>query len=133
MAATQNTMETTYAAGESMEDWQYQAVIVDETPSATLGKGEKQVIKVDIAGDAGKFAYILQNKPRQGEGAIVVFGGRTLAVAGAAFAVEAELSVNAAGKLITRAGAGFVIARALEAAAAADEVVEVIVVQYYRA
>ena len=125
MAATQNTESTQYLAGEDMTDWQYKQVRIS-------GAADKTVLKADAAGDAKQLTFTLLNKPRQGEGAVVAFGGRTLAEAGAAFARELQLETDATGRLIQRSGNGFVNAVAIEAAAAAGEVVEVYVLQYYR-
>ena len=128
MAATQNTNDTQLLAGLDMTDWQYRPVKLSIT-------ADKTVIKADAASsaDADKYGFILQNAPKKGEAALIAYSGRSLAVAGAAIVAGAELSIDAAGKLSTSPSTdAYVVARALEAAAAANEVVEVFVDRYWK-
>ena len=128
MAATQNTNDTQLLAGEDMTDWQYRPVLISITADKTLRKadGASNV-------DADKLGFILQNAPKQGEAALIAYSGRSLAVAGAVIVAGAELSINGAGKLVTTPSTdAYVVAHALEAAAAANEVVEVFVDRYQK-
>ena len=129
MAATQNTEGTQFLAGEDMSDWQYKQVLISITEDKTL-------IKADGAANADRYkmAFTLLNKPRKGEGALAAFSGRTLASAGAAFARDAELVIDGTGRLITIPDAtnANVVARALEAATAAGQDVDILVERYYK-
>jgi len=70
---------------------------------------------------------VLQGKPNTNEPAQVrtVQGLVTKAVAGAAIAAGALVMSNAAGRVITRTATNHVVGRALQAAAADGEVIEV--------
>ena len=116
MAATQNTMLTNLMAGEDMSDWQYKGVALSSV-------ADKTVVKVAAAGD---FGFILQNKPKAGEGAAVCFAGRTLAVANAAYARKDALAFSIDGELeVAEDADDWIIGYALEAAVGAGEVREI--------
>jgi len=70
---------------------------------------------------------ILQNKPTSGEAARVRTAGKSKAVAGAAITVGDRLEVNASSRVITWATSGFVVGKALQAAAANGETIEIVV------
>jgi len=80
---------------------------------------------VDVAGAGARSMGVLQNKPKLGQGASVVDRGITKVVAGAVIAIDARVSSDAAGKAVTSASGNSVEGRALEAAAAADEIISV--------
>lgn len=64
---------------------------------------------------------ILQNDPALNQGATVMTDDTSKAIAGAAVAVNAKLTSDAAGRLVTATTGQFVIATALEAAAASGD------------
>lgn len=78
-----------------------------------------------VAGAGARTMGVLQNKPTLGQGASIVDRGITKVVAGAAVAIDARVSSDAAGKAITSATTNSVEGRALTAAAAADEIISV--------
>lgn len=69
----------------------------------------------------------LQNKPVLGETCNVMVFGKTKAVAGAALAKGALVSITAAGKLKAAASGEYVVGKLLEAAAADGDIVGLLV------
>lgn len=80
----------------------------------------------DLAGAGEQAVGFLQNKPASGAVAEVMEDGVSKAVAGASFAKGAKLMVNASAKLVTATSTNHIVAQALAAAGAADEIVPVI-------
>lgn len=114
MASENNLLNLPKIAGVDLSAHQYRAV----RPSTTTV----------IAGTAGaRCMGILQNEPTLGQAADVCVVGSSRAISGAAYLVGALLASNAVGKLVTAVAGDAVIAYALEAATAADETHEVIV------
>lgn len=74
---------------------------------------------------------VLQNKPKQGEGALVRFGGTSKVVASAAISVGARVTSTAAGKAVaTTTTNDTVIGIALEAAGADGDIIEIQLVNF---
>jgi hypothetical protein len=71
---------------------------------------------------------VLQNKPTQGQVADVGIVGVSKAVAGAAFSAGALLMTDSSSRLITRTSTNPVVAVAIEAATAANQIVTVALV-----
>lgn len=79
-----------------------------------------------VAGEG--VAGILQNKPALGEAAGVRISGVSKCVAGAAIAANAKVMAGADGRILTAATLGSkIIGEALEAAAAANEIITVLI------
>tara|TARA_Y100000310_G_C20333715_1_gene646465 strand:- start:207 stop:563 length:357 start_codon:yes stop_codon:yes gene_type:complete len=57
--------------------------------------------------------------------AVVAVNGEAWGIAGAAFALGAQLTINASGKWITATSGTLVFARSLQAASAADDLVKI--------
>ncbi|MCS4508895.1 capsid cement protein [Xylophilus ampelinus] len=81
-----------------------------------------------IATAAGRALGFAKTGASIGERAPVVTEGTAVAIAGAAIAVDAALEVGTAGAVITKAS-GTTVARAMTAATAAGQQIEVLVVQ----
>jgi hypothetical protein len=76
---------------------------------------------------AGAFALgVLQSDGAIGSVQRVDVIGTTVATAGAAFAADVALMVDATGRLIAHTGTNKAVARSMEAATAADQLVEVL-------
>ncbi len=80
----------------------------------------------DLAGAGEQAVGFVQNDPTSGRVAEVLIDGVTKAIAGAAFAKGAKLMTNATGRLITATATNHIVAQALAAAGALDEIVSVI-------
>jgi hypothetical protein len=84
---------------------------------------------VTVQTSSGGAVYgILQNTPASGQAADVGIMGVTKAVAGASFSAGANLMCDTAGRLITQTSTNIIVATAIEAATAANQVVTVAVV-----
>lgn len=68
---------------------------------------------------------VLENNPAQGKTATVAIDDRPMARAGAAYAINALLTTNAAGEFIAATTGQAVLARAMEAATGAGELRQV--------
>jgi hypothetical protein len=107
-------------------------VIGTEVTAADLSAGQFRAVKFtatgwDFAGAGEQAVGILQDKPASGKVAEVVADGISKVVAGAAFAKGAKLMTNATGKLITATATNHIVAQALAAAGAADELVSAVI------
>ncbi len=115
---------TALAAAVVAGDGQFCAVSVDTSGRAKLGSGIEAVPETLIG--------ILQNKPTAlGNASNIQMGGISKGRADAAFSIGDDLTAEADGKLSTAAATEMVIAVALEAAAAEDEIVSVLIVGPY--
>jgi len=92
-----------------------------------LGTGANQVNAASAQGAAS--IGVLQNDPQAGEAAMVRFLGTTKVVAGAAITKGARITTGATGKAEAAATGDYVIGRALEAAAADGDIIEIMLVQ----
>lgn len=83
---------------------------------------------VNLAGAAASGAYPLQNDPdAAGEDALVEMKGTSKVVAGAAFAAGARITPNGSAQAITATTGQPFCGRALEAATAANDIVEYVI------
>ncbi len=113
-------MEKTGVAGESMTASQYYIVQLSATGNIEIGEGATDLL-----------VGVLQNKPASGEAALYRFAGTSKVVASAAIAIGAFVTTTAAGKAVTTTTAGnHVIGRALEAAAADGDIIEIQLMQF---
>ena len=78
-----------------------------------------------LAGANARSVGVLQNEPNTDETAEVDEAGVTMAAAGAAFLVDALLTTDATGRLVTSVGGNHIVAQAIEAASGAGSVVSV--------
>ena len=110
----------TFAASADLSTHQYKLVKISGANAVTVSAA---------ATDAS--IGILQNKPASGQDAVVCTIGISKAVAGAAIAAGAELMADASGRVITAAaaaGANRSVGVAVEAVAAAGEIVSVLLI-----
>lgn len=115
MATDQNLVTMTFEAGADLSAKQYFFV--------TQAAGDGQI---DPTGDGLLAAGVLQNKPdAAGKAATVACGGISKVSAGAAFSRGDILSADANGEANTIASGDYPLARALEAALAAHDIVSV--------
>lgn len=101
------------------------------------GSGQFLAVKVTASrqvnlANAGGEAIdgILQNDPALGQAADVGFSGVSKAVAGAAFVAGALLMTDTNGRLITATSTNDAVAKAIEAATAANQIVTVMVMNF---
>jgi hypothetical protein len=122
MSKFQQPRTRSFVAGADLSSDKYKGV--------KHGSTEGEVV-LAVAGDA---EFVLMNSPKAGDAAeCAMIGGGAMVLSGAAFAIGAELSSNAAGKFITALSGNKVIGLALSAAAGADEYVEIERVRYVKA
>ncbi len=107
--------ERTGIAGEDMRTKQYYAVQLDAHGKIEVAEGATD----NVVG-------ILQNKPNTGEAAIYRFAGTSKFSASTSVAIGAWVTTEGAGQAVTTTTDGDItLGRALEAAAAADDLIEV--------
>jgi len=116
MSQSIKAFERTFEAETDLSTKQYLVV--------ELGAGDNQVDVCDAQGEIS--IGVLQNDPAAGEAALVQFLGTTKAVAGAAITKGARVTTGAAGKVEAAATGDYVIGRALEAAGADGDIIEVL-------
>jgi uncharacterized membrane protein YphA (DoxX/SURF4 family) len=115
MSQSIKDFERTGTAGEDMDTKQYYIVQQSATGDIEVGEGATDLL-----------VGVLQNKPKSGEAALYRFAGTSKVVASAAIAIGAYVTTTALGKAVTTTTAGdVVIGRALEAAAADGDVIEI--------
>lgn len=83
--------------------------------------------KIAVAGAGARIDGVLQNKPTANDAAVVAYNGVSKGVAGAAFAAGADLMTNASGQFVTATTGNAIVARATEAATAANNIVGILV------
>lgn len=76
---------------------------------------------------------VMQTKPNSGQFGTIAVLGRSKVRAGAAFGYGRLLTTNGSGKAIAAGSGNWIIGRALEAAAAEDDLVSAFIVPPYRA
>lgn len=107
--------ERTGTAGEDLSAKQYYIVQLDASGNIEVGEGATDLL-----------VGVLQNKPESGEAALYRFLGTSKVVASAAIAIGAWVTSTAAGKAVTTTTDGDItIGRALEAASADGDIIEV--------
>ena len=112
--------ERTGTAGENLASAQYYIVQLSATGNIEVAEGATDLI-----------VGVLQNKPASGEAALYRFAGTTKVVASAAIAIGAFVTTTATGKAVTTTTAGdHVVGRALEAAAADGDIIEIQLMQF---
>lgn len=105
----------TRVASEDLSDKQYFIMQLDSDGAIEIGESATDFL-----------IGVLQNKPESGQAATVRYVGTTKVVASAAIAIGEEVTSTSAGKAVTTTTDGdFVIGRALEAAAADGDIIEV--------
>lgn len=115
MSQSIKDFERTGTAGEDLSSARYYIVQLDAS-----GNIEKAESATDF------IVGVLQNKPESGEAAIYRFGGTTKVVASAAIAIGAWVTATSAGTAVTTTTDGnIVVGRALEAATAAGDIIEI--------
>ncbi len=120
MSQSIKDVERTWPAGADLTAKKYYLVKLNATKQAILGA---------VATDS--LIGVIQNKPKITEGALIRFGGTSKVVAGAAIAVGARVTTNAAGQAIATTTIGdTVIGQAVEAAGALGDVIEIIMLNY---
>lgn len=113
MAYEENQLKFSLEAGADLSAKQYYCAKVSSGKAALCSvEGE------DVFG-------VIQNKPVSGEAAELATYGKTKAVAGAAILIDANLMVNASGKVITATTGDTIIGKALEAAAADGNIITI--------
>jgi len=114
MSQINKDFEITKVAGELMTQ-QYYIVQLDASGNIEYGEGATD-----------KIVGVLQNKPRAGEAALYRFAGTSKVVASGAISIGDWLTSHANGRALTTTTDGnLVIGRALEAATAAGDIIEV--------
>lgn len=118
MATKESVMSISREAAGDLSAEQYTFVVVDS--NGQVGQ------QTTAGGDADG---VLMNKPNaQGVAAEVAISGVTKVVAGAVVAAGAKVQSDTTGRAITAATGDHVLGKALSAAAAANEVIEVLLV-----
>ena len=88
--------------------------------------GTCNIASNNLSSDAFELAAgVIQNNPNSGQAATIAFNGRSKAWAGAAVAARELITHNASGKVIEAVSGSTVIGRALETAAATDDLISV--------
>lgn len=118
--------------------------VLDKTFKADLDLSAKQYYAVKMSGDATPYAVmlgasnadkvigILQNEPNFEEAAVVRMLGTTKAVAGTPLAVGVDVCTHTDGRLdLADANNDFVIGITLEQAAAAGDIIEILITHNY--
>lgn len=99
--------------------YQYKAVSV-YTAISTAGTGVGGAAIVPPGSTSSPMIGILQNNPQQGEAGSVMIQGVSKAIAAAGFQIGDQLMVNAAGAFLKATSTNYIVATALETAAAND-------------
>ena len=97
------------------------------TAAATILQGQAVTAAGAVATAAGNAVGVAETDAASGDRVPVTALGTGIAIAGAAVAVGAALEVGTTGRLITRS-AGATVGRALTAAAAAGDQIEVLLI-----
>lgn len=97
----------------------------DQFCAVKIGTADLNVVLANTGGEA--ILGILQNKPTAAQAADVRFVGVSKAKAGAAYSRGAGLMTDTSGRLIAATSTNVIVAYALEAAGAANEIHAVLV------
>ena len=115
MSQSIKDFERTGVASEDLSSARYYIVQLDATGGIEKGESATDLL-----------VGVLQNKPASGEAALYRFAGTTKVVASAAIAIGALVTTTSAGTAVTTTtDKDVVIGRALEAAAAAGDIIEI--------
>jgi len=116
MSETESVTKLTIPASGDLSTKKYYAMTVNSSG------------QVATAGTAGVFCVgVLLNKPSAAnQAAEVAVGGRTPAIAGAAFNAGVFLMTNSSGQLVTATSTNVILALALETASGANSIVDVL-------
>lgn len=107
--------EKTLLAGEDLSAKQFYIVQLDSSGDVEVGEGATDLL-----------VGVLQNTPESGQAARYRFNGTSKVIASAAIAIGALVTTNNAGKAVTTTtDKDVVIGRALEAAGAAGDIIEI--------
>lgn len=96
-----------------------------------LAAADRTVNVASLDTDSGLWGVLL-NKPRAGEAASVLLLGLGKVTAGAALTANALITTNGSGRAVAATSGDYVIGRALEAAAAAGDVITAEIVRPWR-
>ncbi len=120
MSQSIKDFEKTFNAGEDLSSSKYLIVQLDASGNAEIGEGATDLL-----------IGVLQNKPASGKPALVRFLGTTKVVASAAIAIGARVTSTSAGKAVTTTtDKDVVVGRALEAASADGDIIEILLGNY---
>ena len=115
MSQSIKDFERTGVAGEDLSAARYYIVQLDASGNIEKGEGATDLL-----------VGVLQNKPESGGAALYRFMGTTKVVASAAIAIGANVTSTSAGTAVTTTtDKDIVIGRALEAAGAAGDIIEI--------
>ena len=115
MSQSLKAFERTGTAGEDLSSSQYLIVQLDSSGDIEIGEGATDLL-----------VGVLQNKPESGGSALYRFLGTTKVVASAAIAIGALVTSASDGEAVTTTtDKDVVIGRALEAAGAAGDIIEI--------
>ena len=115
MSQALKAFERTGTAGEDLSSSQYLIVQLDSSGDIEIGEGGTDLL-----------VGVLQNKPESGGAALYRFLGTTKVVASAAIAIGAFLTSASDGEAVTTTtDKDVVVGRALEAAGAAGDIIEI--------
>ena len=115
MSQALKEFERTGVAGEDLSAKRYYIVQQDASGNIEVGEGATDLL-----------VGVLQNKPESGKAALYRFLGTTKVVASAAIAIGALVTTTNAGKAVTTTtDKDVVIGRALEAAGADGDIIEI--------
>lgn len=116
MSQSIKDFEKSGVAGESLASAKYHIVQLDASGNIEIGKGATDLI-----------VGVLQNKPASGGAALYRFGGTSKVVAGGVIAIGDMVTSKSDGRgLTTTTDGDIVIGRALEAAGADGDIIEVL-------
>ena len=115
MSQSTKDFERTGVAGEDLSSSKYYIVQLDASGDVEIGESATDLL-----------VGVLQNKPASGGAALYRFAGTTKMVASAAISIGDFVTSTAAGKAVTTTtDKNVVLGRALEAAAADGDIIEV--------
>ena len=115
MSQALKDFERTGTAGEDLSSSKYLIVQLDASGNIEIGEGGTDLL-----------VGVLQNKPESGEAALYRFAGTTKVVASAAIAIGALVTSASDGEAVTTTtDKDVVVGRALEAAGAAGDIIEI--------
>lgn len=115
MSQSVNSNEKTLLAGEDLSAKQFYIVQLDSSGNIEVGEGATDLL-----------VGVLQNTPESGQAGRYRFAGTTKVVASAAIAIGANVTTTNAGKAVTTTtDKDVVIGRALQAAAADGDIIEI--------
>ena len=115
MSQALKDFERTGVAGEDLSSSKYLIVQLDASGNIEIGEGGTDLL-----------VGVLQNKPESGGAALYRFAGTSKVVASAAIAIGALVTSASDGEAVTTTtDKDVVVGRALEAAAAAGDIIEI--------